>query len=192
MGWLIVGLAIFLGAHSVRVFAEDWRARQIARLGDKRWKGTYSLVSLAGFGLIVWGYGLARAHPTDLWTPPAWTHYAAAILTAIAFVMWAAAYVPGNRIKARLGHPMILGVKVWALAHLISNGRLADLVLFGSFLVWAIFDFRAARLRDQAAGTIHAAGPASRNLATVAAGLAVWWIFAQYLHGWLIGVRPLG
>src|SRR5262245_56698561 len=135
MGWLIVGLLIFLGAHSVRIFAEEWRTQRIARLGDKRWKGIYSLVSLVGFGLIVWCYGLAREHPLDLWDPPSWTRHAAAPLTLVAFILFAAAYVPANRIKARLGHPMILGVKVWALAHLLSNGRLADVVLFGSFLV---------------------------------------------------------
>src|SRR5262245_54032384 len=126
--WLIVGLVIFLGAHSVRIFAEEWRARQIERLGHQPWKGLYSLVSVAGFALIVWGYGLAREHPVSLWNPPAWTRHVAALLTIITFVLWTAAYVPGNRIKAALGHPMILGVKVWALAHLISNGRLADVV----------------------------------------------------------------
>jgi uncharacterized membrane protein len=190
--WLIVGLVIFLGAHSVRIFAEQWRAGQIARLGEQRWKGLYSLASLAGFALIVWGYGISREHPVVLWDPPSWTRQVAALLTIITFVLWAAAYVPGNRIKAMLGHPMILGVKVWAFAHLISNGRLADVVLFGAFLVWAVLDFRAARQRDRAAGTRYPSGATHRDLATVAIGLIAWWVFAQYLHGWLIGVRPFG
>ena len=189
---LIVGLVIFLGAHSVRIFAEPWRTRQIARLGQQRWKGLYSLVSLAGFALIVWGYGVSRADPVNLWDPPAWTRHAAALLTIITFVLWTAAYVPGNRIKAALGHPMILGVKVWALAHLISNGGLADVVLFGAFLVWAVLDFRAARQRDRAAGTRYPSGSVGRDLSTLVIGLIAWWAFAQYLHGWLIGVRPFG
>jgi uncharacterized membrane protein len=188
---LIAGLVVFLGAHSVRIFAEDWRARQIGRLGEKRWKGLYSLVSLAGFALIVWGYASTRAHPVDLWNPPAWTRPAATVLTFGAFILIAVAYVPANRIKAALGHPMILGVKVWAFAHLIANGRLGDVVLFASFLVWAVLDFRAARQRDRAAGTRYPAGSAARDFATIAAGLIASWVFAQYLHGWLIGVRPL-
>jgi uncharacterized membrane protein len=190
--WLIVGLAVFLGAHSVRIFAEAWRERQIARLGHQRWKGAYSLVSLTGFALIVWGYAIAREHPVSLWDPPSWTRHVAALLTIITFVLWTAAYVPGNRIKATLGHPMILGVKVWAAAHLISNGRLADVVLFGAFLIWAVLDFRAARQRDRATGMRYPGGSARRDLPTIAIGLIAWWVFAQYLHGWLIGVRPFG
>ena len=190
--WLVIGLVIFLGAHSVRIFAEEWRKAQIERIGHQRWKGLYSLVSLVGFGLIVWGYAIARSHPVALWHPLSWTRHAAALLTIITFVLWTAAYVPGNRIKATLAHPMILGVKVWALAHLISNGGLADVILFGAFLVWAVLDFRAARKRDRAAGTLYPGGSARRDLLTVAIGLIAWWLFAQYLHGWLIGVRPFG
>ena len=192
MSWLILGLLLFLGTHSVRIFAEGWRTRQIARLGPQGWKGLYSLLSLAGFALIVWGYALTREHPLELWSPPPWTRHAAALLTIVTFVFWAAAYVPGNRIKAALGHPMLLGVKVWALAHLICNARLADVVLFVAFLVWAVLAFRAARKRDRASGTRYPRGPAHRDIATVVIGLLAWWVFAQYLHEWLIGVRPLG
>ena len=188
---LIAGLLIFLGAHSLRIFAEGWRAQQIARIGAKRWKGLYSLVSLAGFALLVWGYAMTREHP-NLWDPPAWTRPVAAVLTVAAFILVAAAYVPANHIKAALGHPMILGVKVWAFAHLISNGRVGDVVLFAAFLVWAVLDFRAARRRDRTSGTRYPAGTLARDLVTLAIGLITWWLFAQYLHGWLIGVRPLG
>ena len=90
------------------------------------------------------------------------------------------------------GISMILGVKVWAFAHLISNGRLGDVVLFAAFLIWAVLDFRAARQRDHASATRYPAGTASRDLATIVIGLVASWVFAQYLHGWLIGVRPLG
>ena len=189
---LIAGLVIFLGAHSTRIFAEAWRADRIARIGPNRWKGLYSLVSLAGFALIVWGYAMTREHPLAVWDPPAWTRPVAAVLTVAAFILVAAAYVPANRIKAALGHPMILGVKVWAFAHLISNGRLGDVVLFAAFLIWAVLDFRAARQRDRASATRYPAGIVSRDLATIVVGLVASWVFAQYLHGWLIGVRPLG
>ena len=127
MTWLVLGLVIFLGAHSVRIVGEDWRAKQIARRGENGWKGLYSLVSIVGFVLIVWGYGQARLAGADLWHPPVWTRHTALLLTLVSFVLLAAAYVPGTRIKAAIKHPMVVGVKVWAFAHLISNGRLADM-----------------------------------------------------------------
>lgn len=189
---LVIGLLIFLGTHSVRIFAEDWRGRQIARLGLQPWKGIYSLVSLAGFALIVWGYGLARAEPVPLWDPPLWTRHLAALLTLPAFVLLAAAYLPDTRIKAAVCHPMVLGVKIWAVAHLIANGTLADALLFGSFLAWAALDFQAARARDRAAGRRHAPGPFSRDVVAVAVGVAAWAAFSFWLHAMLIGVRPFG
>lgn len=116
--------------------------------------------------------------------------HVAALLTLISFVLLAAAYVPRNSVKARLHHPMILGVKVWAFAHLLANGTLADLILFGSFLVWAIFSFIAARKRDRAARTQYPAGTMSGTIAVVVVGAAAWVLFAFWLHGRLIGVQP--
>ncbi|MCW5619703.1 MAG: NnrU family protein [Burkholderiales bacterium] len=192
MSILIVGLIVFLGAHSVRIVAEDWRARRLRQMGIGPWKGLYSLVSIIGFVLIVWGYAMTRAVPVDIWHPPLWTRHVAALLTVPAFILLAAAYVPHNRIKAAVGHPMILGVKLWAFAHLLANGRLGDIVLFGAFLIWAILDYRAARQRDRANGAQRAPGRISGDVVTVVAGLAVWAAFALVLHAWLIGVRPLG
>ena len=192
MTTLIAGLVLFLGAHSVRIFAEGWRSAQIARAGLGAWKAIYSIVSLAGFAMIVWGYGQTRLAPVDLWFPPVWTRHAASLLTLPAFVLLAAAYVPGTRIKAMVGHPMVAGVKLWAFAHLLSNGRLGDIVLFGAFLAWAIADFIASRRRDRAAGTRPAVGPVSRDLLAGAIGVVAWAAFAFVLHGWLIGVRPFG
>lgn len=189
---LTVGLLIFLGTHSVRIFAEDWRTRQIARLGEGKWKGLYSVVSAVGLGLIVWGFGLARSEPTFLWTAPLWTRHVAALLTVPAFILVAAAYVPGNRIKARLGHPMVAGVKVWAFAHLLANGTLAGVVLFGAFLAWAVADFTSARRRDRRAGTVYPSGSLVRDAVAAIVGLVAWAVFAFFLHGWLIGVRPFG
>jgi uncharacterized membrane protein len=189
---LILGLIVFLGVHSVRIFAEDWRTAQVARRGEGAWKGLYSLVSIAGFVLIVWGYGLARAEPVVLWAPQLWARHLAALLMVFAFILLVAAYVPRNGIKSWVRHPMVLGVKTWALAHLLANHTLADLLLFGSFLVWAVLDFRAARRRDRAAGDPHVPGTLAGTLVTVAVGLAVYLIFAFWAHTWLFGVRPMG
>ncbi|MCI1190811.1 NnrU family protein [Calidifontimicrobium sp. SYSU G02091] len=189
---LILGLVLFLGTHSVRIVAEGWRTATIARVGPGVWKGVYSLVALAGFVLIVWGYGLARQSPVVLWTPPLAMRHVASLLTLIAFVMLSAAYVPRNGIKARLKHPMVLSVKVWAFAHLLANGTLADVLLFGGFLVWAVLDFRAARQRDRAAGTVYPAGTLAGTAATVAVGVAAWALFAFWLHAAWIGVAPFG
>lgn len=192
MSLLLAGLALFLGVHSVRIFADDWRTARVARMGPLAWKGIYSVVSLAGFVLLVYGYGMSRQSPVDLWLPPVWTRHLAALLTLPVFILFAAAYIPGTRIKEKLRHPMILGVKAWAIAHLLSNGRLGDVVLFGAFLLWAILDFRAARQRDRAQGTTYAAGGTARDIIVVVIGLAAWAAFALYLHGPLIGVRPFG
>jgi uncharacterized membrane protein len=192
MIYLILGLILFLGVHSVRVVADDWRTTQIARFGEGPWKGLYSLASLAGFVLIIWGYGEARHDPVALWNPPLWTHYLAAPLTLLTFVLVTAAYVPGTRIKAWLGSPMVLGVKVWAFAHLIANGTLAAAVLFGSFLVWAVVVFASERRRDRATGVVYPKGSLARDAVAVVIGVVAWVLFAFWLHGWLIGVRPFG
>ncbi|TMG87432.1 MAG: hypothetical protein E6H67_07330 [Betaproteobacteria bacterium] len=192
MTLLVIGLVIFLGVHSVRMVANDWRTAQIARIGEGPWKGLYSLASAVGLVLIIWGYGAARASPTILWNPPEWTKQLTIVLTLVAFVLIAAAYVPGTRMKAWLGHPMVAGVKVWALAHLIANGTLAAVILFGSILVWAIMDFAVSRRRDRAAGVAYPAGTLAGDAIAVFVGVIAWVIFAFFLHGWLIGVRPLG
>lgn len=189
---LILGLMVFLAVHSIRIFADDWRTAQLRRYGVGPWKLGYSLVSIIGFGLIVWGFGLARHEPVLLWSPPIAMRHVAALLTAIALVLVVAAYVPHNGIKARWHHPMLLGVKIWALAHLLANGSLADVILFGGFLVWAIVCFIAARKRDRVANTHYPAGTAAGTIVTVVAGLVVWALFAFWLHGLLIGVRPFG
>jgi len=127
-----------------------------------------------------------------LWTPQPWARHLASLLTVMAFVLLAAAYVPRNGIKARLHHPMVLGIKVWAFAHLLANHTLADLLLFGGFLGWAALSFRAARQRDRAAGTVYPAGSAAMTGLTVVLGLAAWAGFAFWAHAAWIGVRPFG
>jgi uncharacterized membrane protein len=185
---LIAGLLLFLGAHSVRIFADGWRSAQIARIGLNSWKGLYSLLSVAGFALIVWGYGMSRAPSAELWNPPAWLRSPASLLMLVAFILLVAAYIPRNRIKTAVGHPMLAGVKVLALAHLLTNARLDDVVLFGAFLAWAVLGFRAARRRDRASGANAAAGTWANTAVVLVLGVAAWVVFARYLHPWLIGV----
>lgn len=192
MSLLILGLVLFLGVHSVRIVADGWRTRMRERLGEGRWKGLYSLLSFAGLIFIVWGYGLARQDPVLLWSPPVAMRHAASLLTLAAFILLVAAYVPRNAFKARLHHPMVLSVKVWALAHLLSNGNLADVLLFGSFLLWAVLSFRAARQRDRAQGMVYAPGTAAGTGIAVVVGAAAWAGFAFWAHAWLIGVAPMG
>ena len=192
MRLLILGLVLFLGVHSVRIVADGWRTRMRAKLGDNGWKGAYALVSLVGLALIIWGYGVARQQPVVLWASPTWTRHLAALLTVPAFVMLVAAYVPGNAIKARLKHPMVLAVKVWALAHLLANNTLADALLFGGFLVWAVLNFRAARQRDRASHIVYPPGRTGPTVVTVAIGVAAWAVMAFWAHAALFGVRPFG
>jgi uncharacterized membrane protein len=192
MTLLLLGLVLFLAPHSVRIFAEGWRSARVQKMGLLPWKGVVSVLSIVGFVLIVMGYGAARSDPVVLYAPPLWTRHLAALLTIPAFVLLVAAYVPGTRIKRAVGHPMVLGVKLWAFAHLLANGTLADVALFGSLLVWAVLDYIAARRRDRAAGTVYPVGPLSRDLIAVGVGLAAWATFAFWLHGALIGVRPFG
>jgi uncharacterized membrane protein len=192
MTLLILGLLLFLAPHSVRIFADGWRSARVRAMGPLPWKGAISVLSIIGFVLMIWGYGAARADPLVLYAPPSWMRHLAALLTLPAFVLLVAAYVPGTRIKRAVGHPMVLGVKLWALAHLLANGTLAAVVLFGSLLVWAVLDYVAARKRDRAAGTVYAAGPVSRDVIAVIVGVAAWAAFAFWLHGAWIGVRPFG
>ncbi|WP_321895947.1 NnrU family protein [Paraburkholderia heleia] len=192
MAILVLGLAIFIGVHSIRIVAGPWRAAQIERVGPRAWRGAFALLSILGFVLIVYGYGLSRRYPVPIWLPPFWTAHVTALFTAIAFIMIVAAYVPGNHFKRALGQPFVSGVALWAFAHLLANGTLNDIVLFGVFLVWALFELRGENRRDREAGVVYPAGQVSRDAIVVLVGLVVWAVFAFWLHGVLIGVRPLG
>ncbi|NCT82649.1 MAG: NnrU family protein [Comamonadaceae bacterium] len=189
MTWLALGLALFLGIHMTRAIAPAWRDAQRARLGEKGWKAFYTVVSLIGFALILWGYSAARQQPVVLWAPIRGMNHAAAALMLVAMVLLAAAYVPRNHLKAKLQHPMTLSVKVWAFAHLLANNTLADVMLFGSFLVWSVLVFRAARRRPVPAG---AAPTPLGTAATVVVGIALWAFFAFWAHAAWLGIAPLG
>ena len=202
MALLILGLVLFLGAHSTRIFAENWRQAILERLGEKAYKGVYTLVSLVGFGLMVFGFDQVRWDSPLLWAPPVWVKHAAALLMLLSLVLLASAYTPRNAIKAKLHHPMVLSVKVWALAHLLANPRLADVVLFGAFLLWSVLNFRAARQRDRLAAASEQAGEGSAALQpeisisatwrAIGIGVVVWAFLLSRGHTWLFGVSPMG
>jgi uncharacterized membrane protein len=191
MSLLIIGLIIFLGSHSCRIFAEPWRNNMIDRLGEVKWKGLYTIVSLIGLVLVVIGYGQARQTPVVLWQPATYLTHIAILLNLVAFIFLAASASTNNAIRLKLKHPMILGVKVWALAHLLANGTLVDLILFGSFLLWAVLDFRSARKRP-----IHmqekVVVSSKATIIVIITGVVVWAVFIFGLHQYLIGVSPLG
>lgn len=190
---LIAGLILFLGVHSVRIYADDWRTRQQQKWGADAWRGIYAVLSLAGLVLVIYGFGLVRNEPVWIWIPPMGMRHAASLLNLFGFILLAAAYVPGNAIKARVYHPMVAGVKLWAVAHLMANGNLGHLVLFGSFLAWAVADFISARKRDRRNPPTSApVTKLSATLITVVVGVVAWLVFAFWLHGLLIGIKPFG
>ncbi len=189
---LIVGIVLFFGGHSVAIVAPAWRNAMVRRLGAIPWKGLYAAVALVGIVLLVKGYGELRWASTVLYTPPEWLHHVGMVLLLPVFPLLAAAYLPG-RIQSTVRHPMLLAVKIWALAHLLMNGRVVDLVLFGAFLAWAIADRIAVKRRI----TRPAAAPtlprtAVNDVIAVAVGLGVYAAFVLELHAWLIGVPVVG
>lgn len=189
---LLLGLVLFLGVHSVRIVAPAWREAMIARRGENAWKGLYSLIAGLGLVLIVWGYGLARLDPVVFYAPPLWARHVALVLMMPVFVMLAAAYIPG-RIKSALKHPMLAAVKLWAVAHLIANGTLADVALFGSLLAWAVVDRISLKRRPATANDVPSLPPAPANdLIAVVIGATLYVVFLLFLHEWLFGVSPLG
>ncbi|MDX1598445.1 MAG: NnrU family protein [Marinobacter sp.] len=188
MTTLIIGLVLFLGIHSLSIVNEPLRNRMHASLGELPFKGLYSLVSLIGLVLIFWGYGAARMDPTVLYTPPGWLRHLAMLLLIPVFPLLFATYFPG-KIKARLRHPMLVSVKLWALAHLLANGMLHDFLLFGSFLAWAVADRISLKRRSERPIATLPASKANDAIAVVG-GLVVYVIFVFWAHQWLFGVAP--
>jgi uncharacterized membrane protein len=188
MVYLVLGLILFLGMHSISIVAPAWRDRTASRLGNA-WRGLYSLVTIAGLVVIIWGYGIARHNPVILYTPAAWTRYLAAVLMLPVFPLFLAAYFPG-RIKAALQHPMLFSVMLWALAHLIATGKFANVVLFGGFLAWAVVDRISFKWRTPRP---NPAAPPSRlnDGIAIVAGLVFYVVFEHWLHARWIGVQPL-
>lgn len=201
MEMMILGLILFLGGHSIGMFAPDWRMRKIEQVGRNAYRGIYATLALIGITLIVKGHDNALESLTWGWTPPVFTKHISVLLMLFALIMLVSTYVPNNHIKAKLKHPMILSVKVWALAHFIANGEGANVILFGSFLIWAILNFRFARQRDRLALEATAKDAPivdlpintsfARTLTCLVLGLVIWVVMVAYLHNLLFGVYPI-
>ncbi len=189
MSILIAGLLLFFAMHSISIVNEPWRDRIARRVGERAWQGLYSLLALAGLVLIVWGYALSRQDPIILYVPPEWLHYVSLVLLVFIFPLLLAAYLPG-RIQATAKHPMLAGTKLWAFAHLLANGMLADVLLFGSFLAWAVADRVSMKRRRQR--PVPSAPPSGANdIIAIVAGLGLYLAFLFWLHTWLFGASPI-
>ncbi len=185
---LIFGLIVFLGAHSVSVFAEPWRNRMVNTIGDRAWKGLYSLVALVGLAAIIYGYGVARMSPIVIYTPPFWLRHIALLLMAAFFPLFLSTYFPG-RIKSVLRHPTLIATKTWALAHLLANGTLADVLLFGGFLAWAVVDRVSLKRRTPRSVPEIPVGKWN-DFIVIVGGLGLYLLFVFWAHRWLFGVSP--
>lgn len=186
---LLLGIVLFFGMHSASILALPMRDRIAAR-SELGWKVVYAIVSLLGIILIVRGYADLRQVPTVLYVPPMWLRHVAALLMLPAFAFFIAPYFPG-RIKHALKHPQLVAVKAWATAHLLVNGTLADVLLFGSFLVWAVVD-RISQKRRPARPLPGAPESRANDVIVVAVGLLLYLAFVFWLHEMLFGVRPFG
>ena len=182
----IIGLVLFFAVHSISIVHVGWRDAMVERLGTGVWRLFYSLVSLAGLLLLIWGYGIARSDPVILYTPPAWLLYVNFILMLFVFPLALSQFFPG-RIKAAVKHPVFASVKIWAFAHLLTNGGVADILLFGCFLVWAVAGRVSMKYRRQRPVPGFPESPAN-DLIAVVLGLLLYLLFIMVLHNWLIGV----
>ena len=189
MPWLIAGLAVFLGIHSLRMVAPSWRDARLSAMGEGPWKGIYSLVSLAGLLLLIWGYAVARPEAGILYVPPVWTRHLAWLLMALSFIAMMVFNLPAGKLKPLLKHPMLLSVKLWAFAHLLVNGDLPSLVLFGGLLAWAILEMLVLNRVTPAPVTAHPVPIRKEGMAVV--GALVVFFAVGLIHSWL-GYNPFG
>lgn len=189
MATLIAGLLLFFGLHSISIVAPGWRDDMVRKLGEGAWKGLYSLLSAVGLTLMIVGFAHARPHAVMLYVPPAALRYLTFLLMLPVFPLLLAAYLPG-RIQSRTRHPMLAAIKLWATAHLLAIGALPDVLLFGTFLVWAVFDRISVKRRPRA---VRRLPPPMRygDLLAVVVGLGLYVLFVLRLHALLIGVAPL-
>lgn len=186
---LFLGLILFLGMHSVSIVAESFRDRMAAK-SEIAWKAIYGLVAIAGFILVIRGYAAARLDPIVLYSPPVWLRHIASLLLLPVFILFFAPYLPG-RIKTATKHPQLIAAKLWAIAHLLVNGTLADVVLFGSVLAWAVAD-RISLKRRKPRPLPGAPESAINDVILVVVGLGAYAAFAFWLHAAWIGVAPFG
>ena len=171
---LVLGLILFLGLHSTRIVAEGGRDAAIARLGEGPWKGVYSLLSIIGFVLIVWGFAQARPEAAHLWTPPVGFRHLALTLMLVSLILLGGYVFKRSHIAVVSHHPMVWAVLLWSLAHLLANGSAADLLLFGAFFVWAAADLWSAYGRDRSQGKVYPAPEWGATAGAVIVGLVAY------------------
>ncbi len=186
---LIIGLILFLGIHSVRIVAPGWRDARIKAMGEGPWKGIYTLISIAGLVLLVWGYGLARPESDFVYEPPALVKHIVALLMLLALIIFMVSQLPSGKMKPALKHPMLVSIMIWAVAHLAVNGDIASILLFGAFLLWAFVNRISVGKRD---APLPVEGPVMWDIAAIVSGVIVYLLFVWQLHAWLFGVLPFG
>lgn len=191
MTTLIIGLALFLGPHSSRIFLERVRLRVINGIGEGAWKAGHTILSVVGLIMIVLGFRAAAPDAVAVWIPPFEFLHLAALLMLISLIVFVAAYVPAGRIKGVVKHPMVAGVAIWSAAHLLVNGMEHEVLLFGAFLVWSLLNYISARVRDHQMRLVYIPGPWRNDIICIVIGTAVWAGFVFYAHEWLFGVPPL-
>jgi len=191
MSMLVAGIAVFFGAHLVRVVAPEFRERMIARLGPWGWRGVYSLVSLAGLVLMVHGYVAAKPYSPWLWSLPVWTRHLAGLVMLPALILFVAAYLPG-RIRRAVKHPMMIAVVLWSAVHLAANGQAVDVLFFGSFLVWGLVVTKSAFSRVSASAPPSLPATRANDFLAVVAGAAAWAWLAFGGHRMLFGMPVFG
>ena len=185
---LILGLVLFFSIHSARMAAGGFREQQMA-VSPGRWRAIYALFSAIGVALIIWGWAMYRPDAPELYEPPSWGRHAAMALVWIAFVLVVAAQLPAGRIKAFLKHPFLAGVIAWAVAHLLANGDLASVSMFGAFLAYGVVNRVAVIPRGDPAPV---AMQARSDLIALLVGTALYAAFVLWLHGWLFGAPLVG
>ncbi|MBN8951243.1 MULTISPECIES: NnrU family protein [unclassified Rhizobium] len=191
MALLILGIVLFLGLHLIRVVAPGLRASLIASLGEGGWKIAYSIASIVALIVLIYGFGQAR-DMTPVWSPPFWMSHITILLMLFALICLVASLLPAGHIAVRTKHPMVLSVKIWALAHLLSNGDGAAILLFAAFLAWGVI-LRISLKRRERAGeiTLRPFVSAKYDLYAIVIGVVVWALIIWKLHAWIIGVSPL-
>ncbi|MCZ7450755.1 NnrU family protein [Agrobacterium rhizogenes] len=192
MLFLALCLVLFFLTHLLKVLAPQFRARMIAKLGEGPFKGLYSVASLITLGLVIFAFGEARQETGMLWNPPVWTSHLAVTLMLPAMICLIASLIPAGNIAVKTKHPLILSVKIWALAHLLANGETSSILLFASFLAWGVVMRISLKRRERAGEKVLRPFVSGRyDVVAIVGGIVLWGAFILKLHEWLIGVQPI-
>ena len=189
---LVISLILFFAIHLTRVIAPGWRTSVIAAKGERMWKLSYTVASIASLALVIHAFGEARQETGILYTPPIWMAHLASLLMLVAIICLVASLMPPGHVATKTKHPMVLSVKIWALAHLLANGETSSVILFAGFLAWGVVLRIALKRRERSGELVRQPFVSARYDALAAViGLLVYLLFIWRLHVWLIGVQPL-